>query len=170
MLILDTHALIYDALSPERLTTAAAAAIADGDVTGSLAISDISLWEITMLIEKGRLSPGDEPLHVLRTVLLARSIRVLPITPEIAVLSQSAEWTDGDPADRIIAATTIRHRARLVTSDGLQESCDTENNLVAWPPPAGETPALFLSALMQDAEDLRAEFFDGAHSDAWNRQ
>jgi PIN domain nuclease of toxin-antitoxin system len=44
-------------------------------------------------------------------------VRVLPITAEIAVLSQSDQFPHGDPADRLIAATARFHRAPLVTSD-----------------------------------------------------
>ena len=42
---------------------------------------------------------------------------MLPITPEIAVLSQSDAFAYGDPADRLIASTAQIYRAPLVTSD-----------------------------------------------------
>ena len=42
---------------------------------------------------------------------------MLPITAEIAELSQSDVLSHGDPADRLIAATARLHRAALVTSD-----------------------------------------------------
>jgi PIN domain nuclease of toxin-antitoxin system len=50
-------------------------------------------------------------------VIAARHVRVLPITAEIAVLSQSDLFSDGDPADRLIAATALLHRAPLIASD-----------------------------------------------------
>jgi PIN domain nuclease of toxin-antitoxin system len=52
----------------------------------------------------------------LRLVVEARSLAVLPITPEIAPLSVSL-GLHGDPADRIIASSTVLHGAILVTSD-----------------------------------------------------
>jgi len=58
MLVLDTCALIFDALAPKRLSRAAAAAIASGESANALACCDISLWEIAMLIKHGRLAPG----------------------------------------------------------------------------------------------------------------
>jgi PIN domain nuclease of toxin-antitoxin system len=115
--ILDTHALLYDALTPEKLSATAARAIEEGDTKGNLAISDITLWEISMLVAKDRLKIPDEILPFLKTLLLARSVRVLPITPEISTISQFPEWTHNDPADRLIAATAIHHRATLVTRD-----------------------------------------------------
>lgn len=117
MILLDTHVMIFDAIAPERLSAAAAAAIDAGAKRHELACSDISLWEIAMLVARGRIDPPVEVRAFLADVLLARGIRVLPITPEIAVLSQDASFLHGDPADRLIAATARHHAASLVTAD-----------------------------------------------------
>ena len=118
MLILDTCALVFDSLDPARLSKKAAAAIAQADDAGTLACCDISLWEIAMLVSKGRLDPGTDSQKFILLVLAARNIKVLPITPEIAVRSaQSDICPHGDPADRLIAASTILHKSKLVTSD-----------------------------------------------------
>ena len=45
------------------------------------------------------------------------AMTVLPITAEIAELSQSAVFSHGDPADRLIAATALVNRAALITAD-----------------------------------------------------
>ena len=115
MVVIDTHVLVQDALEPARLSTRAQRALEGSD--GSLAASDISLWEIAMLIAKGRLRPGADAAEFIEKLLEARAISVLPITPRIAVLSQSDEFRHRDPADRIIAATAIVHGAHLVTAD-----------------------------------------------------
>ncbi len=81
-------------------------------------MSDISLWETAMLVRYGRLEAGTSVDKFLRLALTARKIRILPISVEIAALSSSLDL-HGDPADRIIAATAIIHRAKLVTSDKL---------------------------------------------------
>jgi PIN domain nuclease of toxin-antitoxin system len=71
-----------------------------------------------MLVKKGRFDPGTDCLSFLETALAARALRVLPITPEIANLSVSLEGVvQEDPADRIIAATTLYHGATLITCD-----------------------------------------------------
>ena len=69
------------------------------------------------MIAKGRLDPGTSAGEFLLDIINARRLRVLPITPEIAVLAQEIGLIQGDPADRLIAATAIHHRARLVTAD-----------------------------------------------------
>lgn len=118
MLILDTCALIFDALTPERLSAKATAAIKQADKAGRLACADISLWEIAMLISKGRIDPGTDAKTFIQLVLAARTIKVQPITPDIAAKSAQANFClHGDPADRLIAATAVLHKARLVTSD-----------------------------------------------------
>lgn len=118
MLILDTCALIFDSLDPSRLSKKAVAAIAHADDNRLLACCDISLWEIAMLIAKKRIDPGTDAQTFIRLVLAARNISVLPITPEIADASAQQDLCPhGDPADRIIAATTLLHKSKLVTSD-----------------------------------------------------
>jgi PIN domain nuclease of toxin-antitoxin system len=61
--------------------------------------------------------PGAELTQFLHDLVQARGLRVLPITPEIAALAQSAELSHGDPADRIIAASALYHQAKLVSAD-----------------------------------------------------
>jgi PIN domain nuclease of toxin-antitoxin system len=115
VLVLDTHVLVHDALSPGRLSSRAKRLLE----SAPLACSDISLWEIGMLIAKGRLTVAAEPEQFLEDVLRAREIQVLPITPRIAALAQSQAFLHADPADRIIAATAIAHHARLLSADDL---------------------------------------------------
>jgi PIN domain nuclease of toxin-antitoxin system len=117
LIVLDTHALIYDALTPARLSARARKAIALAFTEREIACSDISLWEIAMLIAHERLDPAMDARQFLDDMLAARQVRVLPITAEIAVLSQSDLFSHGDPADRLIAATARLHRAPLITSD-----------------------------------------------------
>jgi len=116
VLILDTCVIVFDALAPERLSAAAAAAIEKEELEGVLACSDISLWEIAMLVEHGRLSAGTDVEDFIRLALAARSIAVLPISPAIACRSTVVP-IHRDPADRIIAATAIVNECRLVTAD-----------------------------------------------------
>lgn len=116
MLILDTCALVYDALAPQRLTKRARRAVEEADLVGELACCDISLWEIGMLVARDRLNPGTDAGTFIRLAIESRGLAVLPITPEIG--ARAAEiGLHADPADRIIAATAIEHGARIVTSD-----------------------------------------------------
>ncbi len=117
MIILDTCALIFDALFPEKLTATAKKAIIQAEKKNMLFCSDISLWEIAMLIQKKRLHPGTDAETFMRLMLEARQIQIYPISLEIAVLSTTLGTDHLDPADRIIAATAIQYKSDLVTCD-----------------------------------------------------
>ena len=117
MIICDTHVLVFDALAPARLSAKARRRLKDGASAGQLACADISLWEIAMLIAKGRLEIDEETEPFIQAVLDARGYRVVPITSGIAALSQSADFTQKDPADRLIAATALASGAELLSAD-----------------------------------------------------
>lgn len=118
MILLDTCAIIHAALAPGKLGKVAAAQIQLGISGNTLACSDISLWEIAMLIGRGRVKPdADARLFISRTVQAFR-LAVLPISAEIAVLSTDEElFRHKDPCDRIIGATALHHRMPLMTCD-----------------------------------------------------
>lgn len=107
MLNLDTHVLI---------------SLFTGDVSAEeyarvafqrLAISDIVLWELAMLTERGRLVI-DTDAREFRAWL--HNLTILPITFEIARTSTRLDFSS-DPADEIIAATSIVERIPLLTRD-----------------------------------------------------
>ena len=70
-----------------------------------------------MLVSKGRLDPGADSATFCRLALDARGMRVLPITPEIVMASTRIALPQGDPADRLIAATALEHAAVVLTID-----------------------------------------------------
>lgn len=108
MLNLDTHVLIH-ALDGS-LTVAEMAAMSEDSNWG---VSAIVLWEIEKLYEKGRLRFGlDHPLMAKPVALL----QVWPITPEICLNLRRLDF-DSDPADALIAATSLTHNVALVTRD-----------------------------------------------------
>lgn len=123
MILLDTCAVIWDALEPDRLSGAAVDAIEQND--GELMICDITLWEIAMLIDKGRLQVAAPAAEFIRLALRSRNYYLQEITPEIAELSARLR-ADGlaDPADRLIAATSILLNSPVVTADERLRSAD----------------------------------------------
>jgi PIN domain nuclease of toxin-antitoxin system len=118
VILLDTCAIIHASLTPERLGTEAAAKIASGLQRKNLACCDISLWEIAMLISRGRVTPDAEGALFIQQVVVAYSLTVLPITAAIAVLSADDRLLGHkDPCDRIIAATALYYTFPLITCD-----------------------------------------------------
>ncbi len=115
--VCDTHALIYWSLAPKRLGAAARKAIEQAREESEVLCADISLWEITMLADKGRLELGVSVEEYLDKVIAALRLTVLPISPRIAALAQSGRFAQKDPADRLIGATALALGAPLITRD-----------------------------------------------------
>lgn len=107
MLNLDTHILLH-ALAGE-LTGREAALLREEPWS----ISAIVIWEIGKLAELGRIELNLDDAELTRT--LAR-IHVWPLTLEICRAIRSLDFR-GDPADEIIAATSLTHSVPLITRD-----------------------------------------------------
>lgn len=118
MVVLDTCAIVFKSLAPERLSKNANMAIDSNMKSHGLACSDISIWEIAMLIDKKRLNPGTDFMSFINCVIEAMKISILSITPKIANVAVSRFFdSHKDPADRIIASTAICYNLPLVTCD-----------------------------------------------------
>jgi len=118
MIVVDTHIIIWNALKPEMLSGKAEKAISVANNLDGIIFCEISLWEIAMLMHKERLSIDIEYTEFIQLILESNKYVFRGITPEIAWLS-TALLSDNnkDPADRIIAATSIIENANLVTAD-----------------------------------------------------
>lgn len=118
--ICDTHALLFWADQRERLSKPALAALEAGRQGGGLACSDMSFCEMAMLFRKERLRvpPPHTPASYMENIVAALQLTILPVSPSIAALAESGIVPQGDPGDRVIAATALHHHAPLVTADG----------------------------------------------------
>jgi PIN domain nuclease of toxin-antitoxin system len=115
MVVLDTHAVVWWAGDPRRLSAKAAAAI---DKAESVGLPTIVFWETALLVRKGRLDLGMSAQEWMEKIQLIPRIAPLPLTPEVAVLADSLSM-HADPVDRFVVATAIHHRFPLITKDRL---------------------------------------------------
>lgn len=130
MILLDTCAVIWDALDRQQLTDRALNAINKADEFDALVISDITVWEIAMLVCKERIKIDTTSSNFINLYLQTRNVSVIQISPEIAELSVNiSPDINKDPADRIISATSIIHNAQLVTADQNLISSDIVDTL-----------------------------------------
>ena len=85
MILLDTHVLIWAVAEPKRLSRTAATAISRARDQDGLAVSAITLWELAMLLSRGKIQAYGTVDASVR--LLIEGVAVKAITPEIAALS-----------------------------------------------------------------------------------
>ena len=111
MILLDTCALLWLVLEPQRLSARAQKVIATS--RGKLAVSAISAFEIALKVQKRKLTlplPADEWW---KGALAHHGIECIPVSAELALSSVALPQHHHDPADRIIIATAVQHARRL---------------------------------------------------------
>jgi len=107
MLNLDTHILLF---ALEGSLTAREKRVLQREQWG---VSSIVLWEIAKLHEKGRIAVGlDSPL----LTRILRRIQIWPITREVCLAMLTLDFAS-DPADELIAATSLTFGVPLLTRD-----------------------------------------------------
>jgi len=107
MLNLDTHVLLH-AVGGE-LTARETRLLAND----TWSISAICVWEIAKLAQLGRIQLD---LHDVELVRVLARLHIWPITLDICRRITELDFR-GDPADEIIAATSLEHRVPLLTRD-----------------------------------------------------
>jgi PIN domain nuclease of toxin-antitoxin system len=117
MIILDTHILLWWTSDPEKLSSKAQSAIKLAFKQNQIAVSAITIWEIYLLVKKGRLKLTLD-VDSWMSKIEQLPIQFIPIDNDIAKKSvQLSDSLHDDPADRMIIATTLQAGGRLVTSD-----------------------------------------------------
>ena len=111
--------LVWWVSGDKSLSAIAARAInANLDSGGEVIVSSISAWEISMLIEKGRLVLSMDVASWIDEVTQIDGVRFVPVDNEIGIKSTRLPGEfHSDPADRIIVATARKLAAPLVTAD-----------------------------------------------------
>ena len=116
MIVLDTHALLWWALDPDRLSQAAAASIREMERHGGFA-SAISIWELGIKIQRGKLDLGISIEEFARRIDKSAIVQLLPVNTSTWLQSLALAWDHRDPADRVIVATAVLQGVPLVTAD-----------------------------------------------------
>jgi PIN domain nuclease of toxin-antitoxin system len=118
LIVIDTHVLVWWLTGARGLSRKAERTLAAHGDPGQIVVSAISLLEIATAIRRGRLQlsmPLDQWLADMNSL---PELRVESVSAEIAVLAGGlAEPMHGDPADRLIVATTAVLGVPLVTGD-----------------------------------------------------
>lgn len=114
-LLLDKHIWLWSLLEPEKLSERVASELESTE--NELWLSPISVWELFILVEKGRVALDLPPATWVARVQESVPVQEAPLTREVAILSRSIDLPHQDPADRFIAATAAVYDLTLVTAD-----------------------------------------------------
>lgn len=116
MILLDTCALIWWTLDPEKLSETAARAC-DRISDHGACVSAISIWEIGIKIKKGKLDIGLDIREYVSRLNTLKKFGIIPVDESIWIENIQLEWNHRDPADRTIVATAKLQNIPIVTKD-----------------------------------------------------
>ena len=114
-LLLDTHIWLWGMLQPTKLTSRVAKALQKDDA--ELWLSPISVWELSMLVVKGRVELETNIDDWVHEALSRAPLNEAPLTNDIALATRQIELPHPDPVDHFLAATAKILNLTLVTAD-----------------------------------------------------
>lgn len=114
-LLLDTHIWVWSVLDPGRLSARVARQLVNPE--NEIWLSAVSVWELRLLHDKGRLKLMPDAVSWIQDNLSRLNIREAPLTFEVALAISSLNLPHNDPADGFIAATAKVFGLTLVTAD-----------------------------------------------------
>lgn len=114
-LLLDTHIWIWSMLEPSRLGRKTRKVLEDPK--NEFWLSPVSTWELTMLVEKGRIKLDRNVGKWVVQALEEAPFLEAPLTHEVALETTRFELPHRDPADRFLVATARLLNLTLVTAD-----------------------------------------------------
>ena len=113
--LLDTHILLWSLIDPSCLSKDVAKELDNPD--HELWLSPITMWEIIILSEKGRIQLDAPPVTWMKNVLSSLPFQEATLNHEVAMQSREVRLPNQDTADRFIAASAIVYGLTLVTAD-----------------------------------------------------
>lgn len=114
--VLDTHALVWSVLSPDRIGRKALRVIESAG-PGELAVTSATIMELGRLIDSGAIDLKTRRASDIFGDALAYNT-VIPVSLEAAIKAPVLGLPHSDPYDRLIVAEAIVLGVPLITKDG----------------------------------------------------
>ncbi len=113
--LLDTHAVLWAGISPEKLSVSATAFLSDIDST--LLVSAASAWEIATKVRLGKLKEAERLEADFVTLMSEAGFKLISISPEHALRAGRLRGNHRDPWDRMIAAQALALDIPVISND-----------------------------------------------------
>jgi PIN domain nuclease of toxin-antitoxin system len=133
--LLDTHTLYWLVSGVKPLTDEALVAIGESQAAGTLFVSPITAWELSIAAQK---PPHRDPPQLnstiskwFRAAVRATSAKLIPIQQTIALEAAEVPVATGhrDPGDCYLIATSRVRKIPIVTRDALVRKLATDSYL-----------------------------------------
>lgn len=121
-MILDTH-VWWRYLTEGRMPKETRRRLEQARAAGRLRVAAVTLWEIALLVQEGKLRVHDAVPKWLHTALARSGVAVAPFEPETAHDAARAAATLSDAAACQIIGTAVHLAVPLVTRDGRTHQC-----------------------------------------------
>lgn len=115
--LIDTHTFIWAMGNTENLSKKALAILSDTE--NEIYISMMSFWEMSIKINKNKLSLG-EPLHeIMGKYLKEADIRILDLKTNHILINSTLPELDGhkDPFDRMLVSQAISENMPIISKE-----------------------------------------------------
>ena len=114
-LLLDTHIWLWSLSDPAKLSRRVKSALTAA--ANELWLSPISVWELLVLAERGRIKLDAEPRRWVAEAIDSTPASEAVLSFEVAVRSREIMRAHADPADRFLVATALVYDLTLITAD-----------------------------------------------------
>ena len=128
--LLDTHIWLWWIGGERHLSKREMASLDKLPAEQRPFISDISLWEVAVLLELGRWNIAIPFESWLKAACHPRTVEILPIAQDIAAeIARLPATFHRDPADRIIVSTAQGTRHTAVHARSKNSGCQTHQKM-----------------------------------------
>jgi PIN domain nuclease of toxin-antitoxin system len=114
-LLLDTHIWVWTVLQPDRLSRRVSRAIEN--TANQIWLSPVSVWELSMLVKKGRIDLKKSVDQWTADTFESLQIQEASVTTDVALAMNKIRLPHEDPADAFLVATASVFELTLVTAD-----------------------------------------------------
>lgn len=116
-IILDTCALIWWSLDPDKLSESAQEACYQMEQEKNGLVPSTAIWEIAIKVKNHKLDLGVDIDDYVKTLKKSDVIQMIPIDEKIWLDSVKLKWEHRDPVDRVVVAVAKINAAAIITAD-----------------------------------------------------
>ena len=116
-IVLDTCALIWWSLDPDKLSQAAKEACKQMESLKNGFVPSMAIWEIAIKIKNQKLDLGVDLNEYVISLKKSSVIDIVPISEDVWLESVKLEWEHRDPVDRVVVALARINQASIITAD-----------------------------------------------------